>query len=111
MDVAREKLEGLLYGGSSVPRFTQDTPILPDVWIAYGQPAGEPQHLILNPFQDPLGRDSVTAGMLAAVTGLMHNGWILALVGSTESIVAGVTVITSNRIAAWRFRKRLENLL
>ena len=51
------------------------------------------------------------AGMLAAVTGLMHNGWILALVGSTESVVAGITVITSNRIAAWRFRKRLENLL
>ncbi|MEK7546516.1 MAG: hypothetical protein AAB554_05645 [Patescibacteria group bacterium] len=51
------------------------------------------------------------AGMLAAVTGLMHNGWILALVGSTESVVAGITVITSNRVAAWRFRRNLEKLL
>jgi len=51
------------------------------------------------------------AGMLAAVTGLMSNGWILALVGSTESIVAGLTVISSNRINAWRFRQRLEKLL
>ncbi|MEK7615075.1 MAG: hypothetical protein AAB431_01670 [Patescibacteria group bacterium] len=50
-------------------------------------------------------------GMLAAILGGMHNGWILALVGSTESIVAGITVIFSNRIAAWRFRKRLEHLL
>lgn len=47
-------------------------------------------------------------GMLAAVTGLMHNGWILALVGSTESIVAGLTVIFSNRVSAWRFRRSLE---
>lgn len=51
------------------------------------------------------------AGMLAAVTGLMHNGWILALVGSTESIVAGLTVIFSNRIAARRFRRDLERLI
>jgi hypothetical protein len=47
-------------------------------------------------------------GMLAAVTGLMHNGWILALVGSTESIVAGLTVIFSNRIYDWKFRRSLE---
>jgi len=51
------------------------------------------------------------AGMLAAVTGLMSNGWILALVGSTESIVAGITVISSNRISAWRFRRDLERRL
>lgn len=47
-------------------------------------------------------------GMLAAVMGLMHNGWILALVGSTESIAAGLTVIFSNRINDWKFRRSLE---
>ena len=50
-------------------------------------------------------------GMIAATAGWMHNGWILALVGSTESIVAGLTVIFSNRIAAWRFRSDLERRL
>jgi hypothetical protein len=47
-------------------------------------------------------------GMLAAVLGGLHNGWVLALVGSTESIAAGLTVIFSNRVSAWKFRKRLE---
>jgi hypothetical protein len=47
-------------------------------------------------------------GMIAAVAGLMSNGWVLAAVGSTESIVAGLTVIFFQRINAWRFRRRLE---
>ncbi|MHB8830893.1 MAG: hypothetical protein ACYC44_02165 [Patescibacteria group bacterium] len=51
-------------------------------------------------------------GMLAAIFGLMSNGWILATVGSTESIVAGLTVILSGRINSWRFnrvlRKRID---
>jgi hypothetical protein len=50
-------------------------------------------------------------GMLAASLGWMHNGWVLALVGSTESVVAGLTVVFSNRIAAAHFRRRLEKLL
>lgn len=47
-------------------------------------------------------------GMLAAVLGLMSNGWILAAVGSTESIVAGMTVIFSNRINTWKFDRKLR---
>ncbi len=50
-------------------------------------------------------------GMLAAVLGLMSNGWILAAVGSTESIVAGLTVILSNRINAWRFENKLKKMI
>ena len=46
-------------------------------------------------------------GMLAAVLGLLHNGWILAAVGSTESIVAGLTVILADRINNWRFHRLL----
>jgi hypothetical protein len=46
-------------------------------------------------------------GMIAAVLGLLSNGWILALVGSTESIVAGMTVIFANRINEWRFARSL----
>ncbi len=47
-------------------------------------------------------------GMLAAIFGLMSNGWILATVGSTESIVAGLTVILSGRINSWRFNRILR---
>jgi predicted permease len=47
-------------------------------------------------------------GILGAVTGLMSNGWVLAAIGSTESIVAGITVILGDRINEWRFRRKLK---
>ncbi len=46
-------------------------------------------------------------GILGAVTGVMHNGWVLAAIGSTESIVAGITVVLGNRINEHRFKKKL----
>jgi len=49
-------------------------------------------------------------GMIASVMHLMHNGWILATVGSTESIVAGLTVIFSGRINEFRFKRKLKKL-
>ncbi len=50
-------------------------------------------------------------GMIAALTGVMHNGFVLAAVGSTESIVAGLTVILANYINEWRFRRKLQRRL
>lgn len=49
-------------------------------------------------------------GMLGAFSGLMHNGWVLAGIGSTESIVAGLTVIFADRLNEWRFHRRLKKL-
>lgn len=50
-------------------------------------------------------------GMIGAVTGVMSNGWALAAIGSTESIVAGLTVIFAGRINEWRFKRKLRKLL
>lgn len=50
-------------------------------------------------------------GILAATAGWMSNGWILAAVGSTESIVAGLTVILSSRINEWRFARAIQQRL
>jgi hypothetical protein len=47
-------------------------------------------------------------GIIGALTGVMHNGWILAAIGSTESIVAGLTVIFAGRINEWRFHRKLR---
>lgn len=49
-------------------------------------------------------------GILGAVSGVMHNGWILAAIGSTESIVAGITVLSAGRINEWWFRRKLRRL-
>lgn len=50
-------------------------------------------------------------GIAGSVLGLMSNGWVLAGIGSTESIVAGLTVIFADYINEWRFRRRLKKYL
>lgn len=49
-------------------------------------------------------------GMAGALLGVMHNGWVLAGIGSTESIVAGCTVVFSGYINELRFRSKLKKL-
>lgn len=46
-------------------------------------------------------------GIAGSLLGLMSNGWVLAAIGSTESIVAGLTVILAGRINELRFKRRL----
>jgi hypothetical protein len=42
----RARIEELFYGRPEHQRrFTQDFPILPDVWIAYGKAKAEPGHV------------------------------------------------------------------
>ena len=48
----RKQLEQLIFGETQVRRFTQDSPILPDVWIEYGKRRGERIDLLLNPYGD-----------------------------------------------------------
>lgn len=50
-------------------------------------------------------------GIIGSLLGLMHNGWVLAGIGSTESIVAGLTVIFADYINEWRFHRRLRRLI
>ncbi|HEX9669237.1 MAG TPA: S8 family serine peptidase [Thermoanaerobaculia bacterium] len=40
--LSRELLEQLMLGTGRVRRFTQDTPVLPDVWLAYAKGADDP---------------------------------------------------------------------
>lgn len=51
------------------------------------------------------------AGIAGALLGVMHNGWVLAAIGSTESIVAGITVISADYINEWRFRRKLKRIM
>ncbi len=47
-------------------------------------------------------------GIIGSVLGVMQNGWALAAIGSTESIVAGLTVIFASTINERRFQKKLQ---
>jgi len=52
----RKEIEGIVYGagpGKRRARWTQDSPILLDVWVAYAEHPGESrQELLLTPHQD-----------------------------------------------------------
>jgi hypothetical protein len=47
-------------------------------------------------------------GIIGSLLGLMNNGWVLAFIGSTESIVAGITVMSAGYINSWRFERKLR---
>jgi hypothetical protein len=54
--IQREWLEELIFRGAASRRFTQDSPVLPDVWLAFGELAdlglGERLDLLLTPHRD-----------------------------------------------------------
>lgn len=52
MRVEPQQLEKAIFLGRGVERFTQDSPILPDVWAEYGQKPNERIDLLLNPYKD-----------------------------------------------------------
>ena len=55
MRAEREWLEHLIFGMPASRRFTQDSPVLPDVWIECGMTYGrgpEPLDLLLTPHRD-----------------------------------------------------------
>lgn len=69
-----------------------------------------------NPARLGLFIGAITSPILAAVVfngfqHLTHNGWVLALLGSTETIVAGVTIIYARRINEVRLKRQLERMI
>lgn len=65
----------------------------------------------INPARFGLLAGATAAPLVAALVfwlmpSLTTNGWVLALLGSIESVVAGLTVITSDHLDAMRFHAR-----
>lgn len=55
--IAREQLEDLIYRYDGLTRFTQDSPVLPDVWFEFGKNPAAKLDLLLNPhFESSSGR-------------------------------------------------------
>jgi hypothetical protein len=54
--LTREDVVRIVYGQprSPIQRFTQDSPVLADVWIAYAENPDQPQDLLLTPYQSTL---------------------------------------------------------
>jgi serine protease AprX len=54
MRIERAWLEELIFAGEAPRRFTQDSPVLPDVWLAYAEAAREAdaKDLLITPYRD-----------------------------------------------------------
>jgi hypothetical protein len=71
MALKRTEVTDLLYGDGLMRRFTQDSPVLPDVWVAYAENPGDRIDLLLTPYQDAKSetrtpgevRDALRAGL------------------------------------------------
>jgi serine protease AprX len=61
MKLDREFLEWLIFGGEGGRRYTQSSPVLPDVWTEYGTDPGRRHQLLLTPHRD------ASAGTVARV--------------------------------------------
>jgi hypothetical protein len=69
-----------------------------------------------NPARLGLFVGAFTAPLLAAcvftiVPHWTHNGWLLALLGSVEAIVAGMTVVAAGRIERWWFQRKVTRVI
>ena len=54
-------LEDWIFGLPGEQRFTQDSPVLPEVWLRYGEAPGEYQDLLLTPHKDSTAAELLTA--------------------------------------------------
>lgn len=73
MTIEREYVKSLLYGRARNRRFTQDSPILPEVWMDYGEHPDRPLDLLLTPYQAPAGQSRTPAELASALDELLHN--------------------------------------
>lgn len=48
----RRQMEALIYGSRGAQRFTQDTPILPDVWLRYAEEPDRQHEVLIVPYED-----------------------------------------------------------
>lgn len=56
-----KKLLDLIYGGEGARRFTQDSPVMPAVWLRYWERPERAADLLLTPYADTSASSLATA--------------------------------------------------
>ncbi len=72
MRLNREDVVRIIYGQGPIQRFTQDSPVLADVWIAYAEDPESQQDLLLTPYHSTLAVSN--RGVTASGTNLLTPG-------------------------------------
>ena len=70
MQIQRAWLEELIFSGEAPRRFTQDSPVLPDVWLAFAEAAteGDAKDLLITPY-----RDASPGTIVQAIREVLHR--------------------------------------
>jgi hypothetical protein len=99
MDSARELVEILLYGMGSQRRFTQDSAIFPDVWLALMTAPDRPVAILLQPYQEiapaEVARGLSEIGVGRRESGLVYNRALVAMNADLPTLVFKVTPLTA----------------
>ena len=103
MQIERAWLEELIFSGEAPRRFTQDSPVLPDVWLAYAEAAEEDdvKDLLITPYRDaPPGkivkaiRDRLRVGAKDEEYDIAHNEAVVAVRLAFDHLIALVLVLS-----------------
>ena len=89
MEVQRAWFEELIFRGAAARRFTQDSPVLPDVWLAFakaypGSGAPQPVDLLLTPHRDAAAPELAQALRTRLRDERETSGWNRAHPGGTQ---------------------------
>lgn len=106
MDSARELVDILLYGMGEQRRFTQDSAIFPDVWLALMKAPTSKVAVLLQPFQDippaEVAKGLTAAGVSRREDGLVYNRALVAMNADLLTLVFKITPLTAWYVSAAR---------
>jgi hypothetical protein len=124
-------LAGLVFGMSAVAlSFTtiiQSTKLYHEAFVALsigGKLRSQERSLwrlaITQDFSNPARFGLLVGALVAPLVGAVvfmlfpeqtHNGWVLALLASVESLVSGVAMLSASRVQDWWFHRRMRHLI
>jgi len=107
MTIERSRLESVLFGTGEGRRWTQDSPILPDVWLAFGETPRSVLELLLTPHRST--RAGAVATALRARLARHRERGSQAAGAPTES--AGVVYTLSSVAARLGFEELVQVVL
>lgn len=121
----RSTIDALMFGGQRARRFTQDSPILPDVWIAYWTDIDAPVDVLITPWRtdapakiatqlrERLGQDRKARKAKLESAQVVFNQTTVAARLNFQDLIRVVLPMTQwwhETIAPNRWHKQLESI-
>ena len=122
MPLTRARLEELIFGTDRFRRYTQDSPVMPDVWIAYGLSPQTRQDLLLTPhvrasapelgqaLRDRLGGGQTMEGRPGEARVAYNESHVVAELDFEELVKVALPLTHWWREHVWRTKADLDDV-